>query len=136
MRQMNRLRAATSTIGFALLAVTTVFILFVLAPFYGNGINLRSYTEIAGSQVDFKGYAPFAWPIVRPPATLLAIFSAALTPALSLVLGPLLVLSLALNWGHVRRSRRLLWVCMLAANAAILLLTRDSLELIRLWFND
>jgi hypothetical protein len=136
MRASSFNRDVGSAVGLTLLGLTIIFILFTLLPFYGHGIHLRSHGEIFGSQVDFKGFAPFVWPLARIPATALALVGAILTPYLSLLLGPLLLVSLRLNWRHFRRQQRWLWIGTLAVNAASLLLTWPSLDLIRLWLAD
>lgn len=136
MRVLSSIRDSRSIIGVSLVVVTTIYLLFVVLPFYGNGINLRPYSDIAGSAVDFKGYEPFAWPMLRIPTTLLAWLGVILTPILSLILAPAFLVSLRLSWGILTSAQRWLWGITLAVNVSTLLLTWQSLGLIGLWLAD
>jgi hypothetical protein len=134
--QLAKIPSLASTCAFALIALSAVYLLLAVAPFYLHGIHERSYAEVFGSAVDVKGYAPFSWPGVGPlfqAAAMLSVF-------LIRVFSPLLCGALAicgwLGWRRASTPSRVLWL--LSGGIGLLLTTVSwtTQEIILTWLVD
>ncbi len=122
------------TCGSILLVVTVAYILFAVAPYYANGIHLRSYQEIAGSFVDVKGYPPFTW--LGGPAQAIAMLAAGFAPWLSALLLPVLAVVLVMRWRLFSKGEVVLWLSVAAATLLAVGLTWSMHTTLMIWLVD
>lgn len=126
-------RTISRTCGIIVLCLTLSYLLLALLPFYGNGINLHSYQEISGSLVDVKGYPPFAWFL---PLQGFGMLAAGFAPLISLLLTPVLLINLGLNWKSLRRIETIVWSASCVANIMTMALTWQVRGIILVWLAD
>ncbi|MGQ9674383.1 MAG: hypothetical protein ACUVX1_01780 [Chloroflexota bacterium] len=136
MRTTRHIDTVAHLCGTVILVLTAAYLLLAVLPFYGNGIHLHSYAEVAGSHVDVKGYPPFAWSWIGGPAQGAAMLSAALTPLASLLLTPILLVALGVKWHTRVRSGLALWTVTAAINIVTMAVTWQSLGVIVTWLAD
>jgi hypothetical protein len=125
-------RTVARICGAIILALTIAYLLLVVLPYFGNGIHLRSFEEIAGSHVDVKGYPPFVW---FTPVQGAALLASALTP-LTAALAPVVLVSLAMCRRSLRHAEAALWLVAAVLNITTLAATWQTLGLIRTWLVD
>ena len=134
MATARKAQAIARTCGIVLLAMTAAYLLLAVLPFYGNGIHMHSYQEIAGSMVDVKGYPPFAW--LGGPAQGIAMLAAGYVLPMSLVLVPVLVATLLARWHSFGWTEVKWWDAVCVANVVTLAMTFESYQIILTWLVD
>lgn len=133
MRPTDTARSLAQYCGDVVLILTIAYLFFAVLPFYGNGIHLHSYQEIAGSLVDVKGYPPFVWFL---PLQAVAMLVAGYAPLISLPVTPLTLVLTVLKWRTLTRAERAFLLAACALNVAILALTWQQRGIILAWLVD
>jgi hypothetical protein len=128
--------ALAGALALALLVTSAFYIVLAVVPFYAHGIHLRSFTEIAGSFVDVKGYPPFSWPalggIMQGAAMLSVFFVRVFVP----VLAAALVATTVVGWRSAPQASRIFWLASALLSSSLSLLAWTSQSIILTWLVD
>ncbi|MEA2572751.1 MAG: hypothetical protein QOH93_49 [Chloroflexia bacterium] len=134
--QIARIPALATAFAVALIAMSALYLVLAVAPFYLHGIDRHSYAEIFGSAVDVKGYAPFSWPGVGPLFQMGAMLSVFLVRVFCPVMCGALAITGWLGWRWSAPAARVIWLVAGTAALVLTLVSWTTQDIILVWLAD